>query len=80
MNDFAKRVMWRERLGALLRLGFTNQGVNFRTLKDSPSRQRTRRAAFVRRNRELIETYGYNLPRRIRRRIAWDSAGNGGGR
>jgi len=74
MTDLTHRVTWREKFRTLLQLGFTNQGTHIRTLKDSPSRQRSRRAAFVRRNRELIETYGYNLPRRVRRRIAWDGA------
>lgn len=76
MTDFTYRVTWREKLRTLLQLGFTNQGTRVNTLKDSPSRQRARRAAFERRNRELLETYGYNLPRRVRRRIAWDAASN----
>jgi len=40
---------------------------------ESMSRQRLRRKSFEMRNAELMEKYGYNLPRRVRRRIAWDS-------
>jgi len=76
MTDFTHRVTWREKLRTLLQLGFTNQGHRVNMLSHTASRQRSRRAAFVRRNRELLETYGYNMPRRVRRRIAWDAASN----
>lgn len=62
------------RLRDLLRAGITNQGHDARNLPQTMSRQRLRRDLFIRRNRELTAQYGYNMPRKVRRRIALDSA------
>lgn len=65
------------RLKALWKAGITNQGHVVATLPRGSSRQQNRRQSFIRRNKELIAQFGYNMPRTVRRRIAWDSLSEG---
>jgi hypothetical protein len=61
------------RLFNLWRAGNSNQGINVRQPTNTSSRQMLRRTGFVTRCRELTAEFGFNMSRKVRRRIAWDS-------
>ena len=67
MNAWFRNLLnkWRE--------GITNQGILVSEFKHTMTRQRQRREGFRRRDQELVKEFGYNLPRTVRRRIAWGS-------
>ena len=48
------------------------------TKPKEPSRQIARRVGFNTRYKELTNQYGDNFPRKVRRRIAWDTWKEGG--
>lgn len=64
---------WGHRLWEMINGGVTNQGIKVSEFKHGRSRQQDRRAAFDAKIKELVATYGFNLKRSERRRIAWDS-------
>lgn len=69
--DFSSN--WLVRLHDNWRAGITNQGIQVSSFQYTMSRQRQRREGFARRVKQLNSEFGFNLPRKQRRRIAWDS-------
>lgn len=69
--DFSSN--WLTRLYNNWREGISNQGIRVSEFKHTMSRQRQRREGFERRVKQLNSEFGFNLSRKTRRRIAWDS-------